>query len=416
MSPSASRKLLPARRALGGGALVALALLGVAVLPGRDLPEDATTTPAVQADLVWTAEVEGELASRERVDVGPPPVANTEFKLAFLAAEGAEVERGETLLRFDTQLLEQRLQAARSEVASLERSREKRAAELEAQRLEAERQRLEAERRLERARLEADVPEGIAARVELEKARLEVESAAGEEARLSAQIEASRRRGAAELGDLTSKLEHARERVTQLERDIQAMTVKAPRAGVVVYPANWRGEKRGVGDSVWIAETLMQLPDLGALLAEGHVPESDAGALEVGQPVRLRLDSREGEELRGTLAAVGRTVRPRSWRVRDRVVRVEIELDEEASGLRPGMRFRGEIETVREPDVLQLPLDAVFRRPGGPVAWRCGLLGCREVRLELGRRSGPQVEILSGLEAGDSVAREDLALARRSGA
>jgi hypothetical protein len=36
--------------------------------------------------------------------------------------------------------------------------------------------------------------------------------------------------------------------------------------------------------------------------------------------------------------------------------------------------------------------------------------------VELGRRSGAQVEILSGVEPGESVAREDLAVARRSGA
>lgn len=410
MSPS------PRRLAIGG--LGALALAGVALgaMSGRELPVDAPTARAVRADLVWVAEVEGELASRERVDVGPPPVANTEFKLAFLAPEGAEVKRGEPLLRFDTQILEQRLQEARSEVDSLERTREERDAELEGQRLEAERQRLEAERRLEKARLGAEVPESIVAKVELEKAQLEVESAAGEEARLRAQIEATSRRGEAELADIDSKLERARERVTQLERDIEAMTVKAPRAGVVVYPSNWRGEKRAVGDSVWSAETLMQLPDLGALQAEGNVPESDAGALEEGQRVRLRLDSREGEELGGVLAAVGHTVRPRSWRVRNRVVRVDIELDEKGRDLRPGMRFRGEIETRREPGVLQLPLDAIFSRERGPVVWRCGWSGCHETPVELGRRSGAQVEILEGVEPGDTVAREDLAVVRRSGA
>lgn len=406
MWPPSRRTTRVALAALGAAAAAGLS---AAVLGGRELPEDATPARVVRGDLVWTAEVEGELASRRRVELGPPPVPNVQFKLAYLAPEGAEVESGEVLLRFDTQLLEQRLQEARSEAASLARTRERRAAELEAEQLEAERQRLEAERRLEKARLEAEVPEDLVARVELEKARVEVASATEEEARLRARIESSKRQAEAELADLGSKLEWARERVTHLERDIEAMTVKAPRAGVVVYPGNWRGEKRGVGDTVWVNETLLQLPDLAQLHAEGHVPESDSGALAVGQPVRLRLDSREGEELRGTLVAVGRTVQPRSWRVRDRVVRVEIDIEEGAGDLRPGMRFRGEVETGREADVLQVPLEAVFSRDRGPVAWRCGALGCREASLELGRRSGGRVEVLSGLEDGDSVALLDLA-------
>jgi multidrug efflux pump subunit AcrA (membrane-fusion protein) len=98
------------------------------------------------------------------------------------------------------------------------------------------------------------------------------------------------------------------------------------------------------------------------------------------------------------------------------VVRVEIDLDGESRDLRPGMRFRGEVETAREPGVLQISLDAVFARPGGPVAWRCGWLGCHEVGLELGRRSGRRVEVLRGLDEGDEVSSDDLALERRPGA
>jgi multidrug efflux pump subunit AcrA (membrane-fusion protein) len=102
---------LSARRlAAAGVLLLASATLALAALGGRELTENASTVRVLRSDLVWNAEVEGELASRERVDVGPPPVPNTEFKLAFLADEGAEVAQGDVLLRFDTQLLEPRLQ------------------------------------------------------------------------------------------------------------------------------------------------------------------------------------------------------------------------------------------------------------------------------------------------------------------
>ena len=84
--------------------------------------------------------------------------------------------------------------------------------------------------------------------------------------------------------------------------------------------------------------------------------------------------------------------------------------------MRPAMRFRGEIETGRIPGVLLVPRDAVFLRDDGPVVWARRALGWREVRVTLGRSNRTQVEIVSGLAAGDRVSPVDLAEPRGGGA
>jgi multidrug efflux pump subunit AcrA (membrane-fusion protein) len=73
------------------------------------------------------------------------------------------------------------------------------------------------------------------------------------------------------------------------------------------------------------------------------------------------------------------------------------------------MRFRGEGETARIPALLLVPREAVFLRDDGPVVWAKRGLGWREVAVDLGRSNQKMVEILSGLEEGDTVSAVDLA-------
>ena len=75
-------------------------------------------------------------------------------------------------------------------------------------------------------------------------------------------------------------------------------------------------------------------------------------------------------------------MRRKSWRVPNKVFRVQVALDKTDAALRPAMRFRGEIQTERVKSVLTLPRDAVFQRPGGPVCWVRGFNGFNEVNVD----------------------------------
>jgi hypothetical protein len=91
------------------------------------------------------------------------------------------------------------------------------------------------------------------------------------------------------------------------------------------------------------------------------------------------------------------------------VVGVDLSLERtDQVRMRPGMQFRGRVETLRAPGTLLVPLEAVFARPEGPVAFRQTGSGGETVPLRLGRRNGRYAEVLAGLAEGDRVARRDL--------
>jgi HlyD family secretion protein len=391
----------------GGAALALLALVPLA----RTGPDAAAADPIVvqRQDLPFTVEIDGELSAVRSSEIGVPPVSEVEFKIAFLAPEGAAVQAGQPIVGFDTEALEEQLADARAQLAEAEKKIEKTRLVLDVARLDVGQRVAAARGELGKAQLKVEVPPEVQQRVELEKARLDHRGRARELQNLQGEADAQRHAGAAELDGLRAQRDAARSRVAHLESAIARMTVTAPAPGILVYRTNWRDEKKKVGDNAWSGETILAVPDLSSMEAAGFVDEADGGGVAPGQPVTLRLEARPDLDLHGTVRRVARTVRQRSARVPVKVFRVDVALQAtDPTVMRPAMRFRGEIETGRLGGRLVVPRDAVFLRASGPVVWRRGRLGWRQVAVHLGARNRRFVEVLGGVAEGDRLSPVDV--------
>jgi predicted acyl esterase len=148
------------------------------------------------------------------------------------------------------------------------------------------------------------------------------------------------------------------------------------------------------------------------MIGNGQVDEVDMARLGERQPVLLRLDAVPDVQLHGTVASIAKTVQQKSNTDPSKVVKLKIAIDATTVQLRPGMRFRGQVETEKLPNVIQVPAEAVFVTADGPVAYRKTAGGLERVRLTLGRRTATTIEIKSGLAPGDRVSRVDPEAAR----
>ena len=398
--------------AVAGGALLLLALRsGGAPAAGQPIA-------VKRADLVLSVDVEGELAAVRSTEIGVPPVAEVDFKIAFLAPEGQAVKKGESVLRLDAEMLERQLAEKRAEYQEAQKKCEQKEIDLGMKLLDIEQQSAQAKAELGRAQLKVDVPSEVQQRLELEKAVLDKRGRERDLQNLDAEGRVTRAVTGAELVSLRQQRDRAAGRVTALEDAIEKMNIKAPQDGIVVYKPNWRDEKKKVGDSVWFGEVVLALPDLTEMKADGFVDEADGGPVREGQKVTLRLEARSDFDLGGKVSRIARTVRQRSWRTPLKGYRVEIVLEKtEPTFMRPAMRFRGEVETGRVPKVLLVPREAVFLRESGPVVWSRRAFGWNEVPVKLGRSNRREVEVLAGVAEGDRLSPVDLALPKeRQGA
>lgn len=361
-----------------------------------------------RGNLVIGVDVTGTLRAAESSVLGPPQVRDMyKFKIAMIADEGTEVSAGEPILGFDPSELQQRLQTKLADLDSARTEVKKKQVDITVTVANDRLALAEVEARLRKARLIADQPTQLHSNNEVRKAKLDLELAEIEVDLVRRRIDATHRAGGEELGVIEASLAQVESEVQQINDGIGRMIRSAPRDGIVIHVTNWRNEKKKVGESCWVHERLVEIPDLSVMEADGEVEEAEAGRVREGQTVLLHLDAHPDHEYHGIVKSISRAVQEKSWRNPLKVVQLTFSLSEtDPERMRPGMRFRGTIEIDRHADVTLLPVKAVFREENTTVAYRHGLTGWSRTDLVLGDRNTEQVEVIKGLEPGDLVSWE----------
>lgn len=405
-------------RFAAGGVLFAVVGLGLWLVAGRAAASgEGDWAEARREDLVLGVPVTGTLSAVQSTVIGPPQLPDMwDFKIAFLAPEGMAVRQGQPVLGFDTSELETKLQEKMAERDSAQKELEKREVNLEISRRDDELRLAEAEARHRKATNKVKVPEELVSRNELSEARTDLALAKREIEYYRDRLRLQTGQARAEIEALRHRRDRAAARVAETEAAIARMTVTAPRQGTIIYNSDGRRDKKKIGDSVWRGQTVLEIPDLRRMRAEGEIDEADAGRVAVGQRVTLRLDAHPDVVFTGRVRSLRGAVQAKSRNNPLKVVRLEIDLDRtDPQRMRPGMRFLGTVELERAEDVLAVPAEAVFNRADGPVVYRRTRWSFAEVRPELGRRNDRLVEIKSGLAPGDRVSRVDLGEAVEEG-
>jgi HlyD family secretion protein len=388
----------------------AIAALGLAC--GRSAGEPSFVE-VKRDDMVVGVEVTGVLEAVDSTDIKPPPLPGVwNFKIANLAPEGQEVKAGDPIAAFDASDQIRELENMRNEAEAARKKLDKKRDDARLSRRNNELKIAETEAGLKKARLKTDTPPDLVASVAQRQVELEAEAAQLALDAANHRAEQSRRSDEEEIQRLTDKLAYAKQRVDELEQRVARMRVTAPRGGTLVYPADEKGEKHKVGDGVWRMEIVLQVVGLGRMRGNGQVDEVDMARLADRQAVVLRLDALPDVQLRGTVESIARSVQAKSNTDPSKVVKLRIAIDETPVPLRPGMRFRGQVETAHLTRVVQVSSEAVFVTPDGPVAYRRTGSGLERVRLALGRRTATAIEVTSGLAPGDRVSRTDPEVAR----
>jgi RND family efflux transporter MFP subunit len=381
------------------------ALVLVALASCSKLGEEQQLVEIKRGDLIVGVVVTGVLEAVDSTGISPPSVDMWNFKVASLAQDGTDVKQGEPVAGFDTSEQMRELQTMQNEAEAASKKLEKKRDDMALARREEELAIANAEAQVRKLELKTTTPGELIPTVELKALQLDEKSAKIHLELAKNKAVQAKRADEAELASLREKHTYATQRVVQLQQNIAKMQVVAPRAGTVVYPTSWTGEKKKVGDPAWKGETVLQIVSLDKMRANGAVDEVDVARVKTGQAVTLRLDALPDAQLRGKVETIARSVREKTRVDPSKVVEIKVALDPTTSPLRPGMRFRGEIETERVPNVVLIPSDAVFVTAEGPVAYRDGGDGTEEVKLTLGKRSTTMIEVTSGLAPGDRVSR-----------
>ncbi|MFN8729071.1 MAG: HlyD family efflux transporter periplasmic adaptor subunit [Planctomyces sp.] len=275
---------------------------------------------------------------------------------------------------------------------------------------------------LEKARLERDVYENYQFPKDQRTKKSAVEEARAELERTVIKNQTQLMGKDTERSNKRSALTMREEQVRKLREQVEAAVIKAPSAGLVVYGTTverryW--DNSGpfkVGSEVSANELLVALPDTSEMVAVVKVHESVAGRMSAGQRATVKIDALGGRSVPGAVETVG-ILAEHNWDESVREYSVRVLLDKDAikgKDVRPSMRAEARIVLERVSDALHIPTQAVFAEGVARYVWIGEGSRWRRLPLKVGRRSESQVEVLSGLSAGQSVLLREPTAGERS--
>jgi HlyD family secretion protein len=335
-------------------------------------PVSVTQHQVEQGKIVAEVMGTGTLEARIMATISPKISGRIEH---VLVDQGDRIMSGELLVQLEDEELQQ-------QVAIAQANRE--AAQAAIVRLKTDKDRATAvakQARRHHARIQALVEQKTSTVEDLDKA---TESLAVAESGMS-RTEAAITEGQKELVSADKTLEYHRARLKDTE-------ITAPFEGLIVR------RHRDSGDVVVPGSGILTLISTEEMWISAWVDETEMARLHPGQAARVIFRSEPSRNYLGKVIRLGREA--------DRETRefiVDVRVLELPKNWAVGQRAEVYIETAQKDDAILLPTKNVIRHDGGVGVYvdTNGRAVWRQV--ELGLRSGEHVEVIKGLETGETV-------------
>lgn len=163
------------------------------------------------------------------------------------------------------------------------------------------------------------------------------------------------------VGRALENVRKDRGRVNAIENLFNALEVKAPKQGMVIYSYDRFGAKIQIGSSVsrWMP-IIAELPDLTSMISKTYINEIDISKLSPKQKVQIGVDAFPDKKFDGevlSVANIGQTLPKGDTKVFEVIIKMfGNDLD-----LKPAMTTSNVITVDNLTDVLYIPLEAVFK-------------------------------------------------------
>lgn len=390
---------------LGLAALVLVILIGW-LLSGPDKEkQEVLTTKVKKGPFQVKVKTTGELKAKKSKDIrGPSGLRNAgiwRVNITDIISEGTHVDSGDYIATLDRKEIsekinevENQLEKAQSKYTQTQldttltlRGKRQELADLK---ISLEQKKIE----VEQAKFE---PPAIQRQkeIQLEKAKRSYQVA-----RENYQIE--KRKAAAKIQEVSANLSQKENKLEELQELMAQFRVNATQEGMLIYGEEG-GSKKQEGSSVSAWDPVVaKLPDLSVMLSETYVNEVDISKIEKGQPVKIGIDAFPNKAYEGKVvdvANVGETI-PKTDA---KVFKVNIELNETDTLLRPSMTTSNEIITDQLNEVVHVPLECLHGNDTTNFVFKNAGFGIVKQEVKPGISNNNHVVIKKGLKPGGEV-------------
>jgi multidrug resistance efflux pump len=349
----------------------------------------------------------GELAAEKGESLVVPRTNTWQLQIRWLAPDGAVVKAGDPVVAFDnsqfaSDLEEKRLSASNAG-SELERAQAESKTTLADKVFQVEKAKSE----LEKARIAAAIPKDLLSLRDYQERQLALKRAESELAKAEEDLAAQKRGSNTDLQIQGISVEKSNREIRDTEEAIDALTLKAPRDGMVLVGDHpWEGRKIQLGDSVWVGFAVMTLPELSSMIVQASLSDVDDGRIAPGMEVICTLDAYPELSYHGRVTEISPVARESKRSPLLRYFPVRIALDKsDPKRMRPGMSVRVEVLGPEKKNALLVPRMALdfsggktraLLASGGVADVRLGPCGAEECVVESGLQEGTRLRGRTG--------------------
>ncbi|MCU1325916.1 MAG: efflux transporter, family, subunit [Bryobacterales bacterium] len=191
-----------------------------------------------------------------------------------------------------------------------------------------------------------------------------------------------------------ANLAAAQASVARLEKMLGYQVVRAPFDGVITVRNVETGALVTTGTTL-----LFRIAQVNTLRTYLNVPQNFASSVREGQAALITVSNLPGRQFKGTVARTSNSLDPAN-----RTLLVEVHLPNPGNELLPGMYAEVELSSVRADPPVIVPSEAlIVRADGTQVATVRPDNTIHLQKITPGRDYGDRLEVLRGLEPGDTV-------------
>jgi HlyD family secretion protein len=348
---------------------------------------------------------EGNLRAKESTKIAVPPTVRRRVRLAWIAREGALLEEGDLVARFDAKDFEQNLEEAGADLAATRQDVTRTEADSGVKEGQYERDFEVADLELGFAERFQLTDDEIFSRHEIVEDAIDQELTEARRTHASEMSEIQRGLTQTELAILEIEQRKANLKIEDAKAGLGSLEVRAPHRGILTLIRNWRGDPPTVGSEMWRGQEIGELPALHTMEAEVFVLEADAAGLAEGKSASVVVEAHPETVRQATVTRVDPIAKPRFPGSPVQYFGVTLSFGAtDTETMKPGQRVVATLYLDRLEDTIVVPRQAVFQEGDAFWVYRRDGGGYESVPVTIAASSAALMALDSGLEPGDEVA------------
>ncbi len=248
-------------------------------------------------------QADGEIVGLESIPVATPTTGAGALKLGWLIDEGANVQPGDTLIKYDNTNSLLDLESQKNSLDNNSYNSQIQVGNQQFNERSMEIDRTTAQMDYEYASQVKPEDASIFTRWQIIQAQQNLDFAKQKIDNLAAKAKVQKRSNLSQRQQTLIQRNRAQQEVGIIQQTLAAMEVKAPAPGLVVYRRDRRQDPK-IGDNNQAGQIMIDLVNLNALQARIYVLEREAGSLAKGKPVAVKLDALPDQEFHGEVRIV----------------------------------------------------------------------------------------------------------------